>query len=229
MELKPPSHEADSPTGLDVELTMPTEGLEDPEGIAQAQLKRVRVAFPKGMTINAPAGHGLGACSAAQVKLETNLPIECPESSKIGSMEVQTPILEETLKGGVYVEKQGDVPGALTGFYVVFDSKKDGILVKIPAEVKPDPKTWQLIDSFDDSPEAPFSKATLHFPQGPRSPLLTPPKCGRYQITTEISPWSAKDPDNPSPEETVTQSNSFQINKGPGGGPCPNGALEPKL
>jgi hypothetical protein len=228
-EMTPTSHQADSPTGLDVKLAMPTDGLEDPDGIAQSNLKQARITFPRGMAINASAGHGLGACSAAQVKLKTNLPIECPASSKIGSMEVETPILESHLFGDVYIAKQGAVEGALSGLYIVFDSPKDGILIKVAARVQPDPQTGQLTVTIPEIPEAPFAEANLHFPAGPHSVLLTPPKCGKYEITSELSPWSAKDPNNPSAEEMLTQTNSFEVTEGPNGGPCPSGKLEPKL
>jgi hypothetical protein len=220
-ELAPSSKQADSPTGVDVTLTVPSEGLEDPNGISQANVKQTKVTFPKGMAINGSAGQGLGSCSAAQVKLETNLPIECPDSSKIGTMEVETPILESTLKGDVYIAKQGDVKGAITGFYIVFDSPKDGILIKVPAKVEPDPVTGQITVTVEELPEAPFSKATLHFPGGPHATLITPPKCGKYEITSELFPWTGTPP--------VTQTNSFEVSEGPSGGPCPKGNLEPKL
>jgi hypothetical protein len=227
--LVPTNREADSPTGLDVEVKVPTDGLEDPKGISQAHMKRVRVTFPEGMSVNASAGHGLGSCSAQQVKLKTNDPISCPESSKFGSLEIETPILKNTLEGDVYIAKQGDVGGALIGFYIVFDSKEDGILIKIPARVDPDPVTGQLVVTMDESPEAPFSKAMLHFPSGPRATLLNPPKCGSYEIKTEISPWSAEDPDNPTAAETVTQTSPYEVTQGPNGGPCPSGELRARM
>src|SRR4029077_5995804 len=94
VELKPTTAEADSPSGLDIEVKMSTEGLESPTGISQANLKQVRVVFPPEMAVNASAGQGLGACSADQIKLKTNLPIECPDSSKIASVEVESPVIE---------------------------------------------------------------------------------------------------------------------------------------
>jgi hypothetical protein len=218
--LSPTSHQADSPTGLDVDLTMPTDGLEDPNGISQANLKKARITFPEGMAVNPSAGQGLGACSADQIKLETNLPIECPGSSKIGSVQIETPVLEETLKGDVYIAKQGAVGGALIGFYLVFDSKKDGILVKIPARVDPQPN-GQLVVTVDDSPEQPFSAVHMHFPGGPRATLLTPPKCGTYEISSELTPWTGQPP--------VTGTSTFKVTEGPNGGPCPNGGFDPKL
>lgn len=237
IELTPGSKEADSPAGLDIELTMPTEGLEKAEGchekqgdessplapecISQANMKKAKIIFPEGMAINASAGHGLGACSAEQVKLETNKPISCPDSSKIGSVEIETPILERTLTGDVYIAKQGDVGGALIGLYLVFESKRDGIIVKVPGRVDPNPVTGQLVATVDDSPEAPFSTVRMHFPGGPRATLLTPPTCGTKEIKAELTPWSGGAP--------VVQTSTFDVSSGPGGGPCPTNALDPKL
>jgi hypothetical protein len=229
VEIAPSSSQADSPTGLDVEITMPTDGLEDPFGISQANLKLAKIVFPKGMSVNATAGQGLGACAHEQVKLRTNDPIECPDSSKVGTIEIETPLIKETLSGNVYIAKQGAVDGAPIGLYLVFDSKKNGITIKMPGKVVPDPVTGQLAATFDESPEAPFSAVRVHFDQGPRSPLLNPPKCGRYTIAAEMVPWTVKDLDNPDPSEVVTETSTFQVSKGPGGGPCPSGGLEPSL
>ncbi len=219
--LQPTVHQADSPTGLNVSLSMPTKGLEEPDGVAQSDLKQAKITFPEGMAVNASAGQGLGACSADQIKLGTNDPISCPHSSKIGLVEIDTPVLDETLKGAVYIAKQGDVEGSLIGFYLVFDSPKNGILVKLPAKVTPDPQTGQLTVTVAESPEQPFSAVRMHFPGGPRATLLTPPKCGTYQIISELTPWSGGSP--------VTQTSSFEVNQGPNGGPCPTGALGAKL
>ncbi|HWM62951.1 MAG TPA: hypothetical protein VNP96_03080 [Solirubrobacterales bacterium] len=221
MSLAPTSAQADSPSGLDVELQMPTEGLETRDGISQANMKKAVVRFPEGMAVNATAGHGLGSCSAEQVKLKTNEPISCPDSSKVGTIEIDTPLLRETLTGAAYIARQGDVGGALIGLYLVFESKKDGIIVKVPGRVDPDPATGRLTVTVDESPEAPFSAVRMHFPGGPRATLLTPPKCGSYEIEAELFPWTG----GPS----VLQKSSFEVTQGPNGGPCPTGALEPKL
>lgn len=227
--MQPTSQQADSPTGLEVELAMPTAGLEgrddegnpDPEALAQANLKQAKVIFPEGMAVNASAGRGLGACALSQIKLGTNEPISCPESSKIGTVEIETPVIEDTLKGAVYIAHQGDVDGALVGFYLVFDSPENGILVKIPARVDFNSVTGQLITTVVESPQQPFSTVRLKFAQGPRSPLLTPPRCGKYQIEAELTPWTGGPP--------LEQTSIFEINQGPNGGPCPGGGLEPQL
>jgi hypothetical protein len=236
----PSSHQADSPTGMDVNLTVPTAGIEEPGGIAQANLKRARVVLPEGMAVNATAGKGLGACTQAQIGFErrpsdgkivpNDDPVACPDSSKIGTLTVKTPLLPDTFTGTLYIAKQGDNPfGSLLAVYMVIESPRRGILVKLAGLVEPDPKTGQLVVTFNENPEVPFSSLELHLPQGPRSPLLNPPTCGTYQIVTELSPWNAKDPSNPTAAEIVTQKSSYDVNSGPGGGPCPSGNLDAKL
>jgi hypothetical protein len=222
VSLAPTSHEADSPTGLDVSISVPTAGLESPAGIAQSDLKQAVVTLPKGMAVNPAAADGLGACSSAQISLGTNEAVQCPESSKIGSAEIKTPLLEQPLKGSVYLAKQGDNPfHSLLAIYLVVESKERGILVKVPGHVEPQPD-GQLVANFDDNPQVPFSSLTLHFNSGNRAPLLNPPACGSYGIESTLYPWSA-------PTQAHTITSTFQVTSGPGGGPCPSGELAPKL
>jgi len=233
MSLKPTTKQAESSSGLDVGISFSSEGLEDPDGLSQAHLKRAIVTLPQGMNVNPASADGLAACTQAQLGMVDGVPnddpVQCPDASKIGTVELKTPILAETLKGNVYLAKQGDNPfGTLLGLYVVAESKERGVLIKIPGRV--DIKdNGQLVSTFDDNPQAPFSSLKLHFNSGSRAPLMTPQKCGTYQIVSELTPWSAEDPDNPTAAETVTKNSSFEINSGPGSGPCPDGSLQPKL
>lgn len=233
MSLQPSTKQAESASGLDVEITSSTEGLEDPDGISQAHLKRATVTLPPGMSVNPASADGLAACTQAQLGMvngvPNNEPVQCPDASKIGTVELKTPILEETLTGNVYLAKQGDNPfGTLLGLYVVAESKERGVLIKIPGKVQVKDK-GQLVSTFDDNPQAPFSSLKLNFNSGARAPLMTPQRCGTYQIVSELTPWSAADPDNPTPAETVTRTSAFEITSGPGGGGCPSGALLPTL
>jgi hypothetical protein len=230
VDLQPTSHQADSPTGMDVEIAMPTEGLENPQGIGQANLDNVTVTFPKGMSVNPSASQGLGACTPEEVKLGSNADDECPLSSKIGTVEVDTPLIQDTLTGNVYLAAQRNNPfDSSVGLYLVFSSKKDGITIKVAGKVVPDPITGQLTTVFTENPEAPFSRLAMHLNSGPRAPLVSPPRCGTYAIHSELSPWSAADPANPAPSEIVAGDSSYEVTSGPGGGPCPTGALDAKL
>ena len=229
-ELIPTNTEADSPTGLNVEITMPIDGVLSPTGVSQANLNTATVTFPKGMSINPAASHGLEACTLAQIKLKSNDPDECPEASKVGSVEIETPLIRETLTGDVYVARQRENPfNSTLGLYMAFDSARDGVRIKVAGRLITDPQTGQLTSVFTENPEAPFSRLALKFNGGPRAALINPPTCGTYAIRSEFSPWSAASPANPTPAEIVVDDSTYAVTSGPNGSPCPSEALQPQL
>ena len=57
---------ASNPSGLDLGIEMPGEGLKSPEAeTSEAQFKRAEVTLPVGMTVNPSVAAGLGVCSPA--------------------------------------------------------------------------------------------------------------------------------------------------------------------
>jgi hypothetical protein len=233
IESQATSDSAETGTGIDFSLSFDDEGLTNPDGIAQSQLKKAVTTLPEGLTINPSIGEGLGVCSPADLDRET-LAAEpgqgCPNASKIGTVQVDTPLVDEPIQGSVFQAQQDDpttpAPGAenpfdsLLAFYIVLKNTDLGVLVKIPAIVEPDPKTGQLAVTVDNAPQIPFSSFSLHFREGQRAALVTPPACGTYTTEAELYPWS--DPANP---RTVTS--SFEITQGVGDGPCPSGGVPP--
>jgi hypothetical protein len=235
MSLNPTSREADSPSGLEVELTVPTQGLLEPEGIAQANLKSAKVTLPEGMALNPAAAQGLGACTLEEIGMSQHgvpngQPVQCPNSAKVGTLEVETPLLDGDFTGDLYVAKQQANPfGSLLALYMVIESRERGVLVKLAGKVEPDPRSGRLAVTFDKNPEIPFSRLKLNVPQTSRSPLINPPSCGNYEISAELTPWNAVDPPGGGPKQTVVETSRFTVDRGPNGGPCPSGALEPRL
>lgn len=212
----PTNPEAAAPTGLQTTLRIPQN--EAPKSRATSMLKSAVVSLPQGMTINPAAGDGLGSCSAAQVGFaETKAP-ECPDSAKIGSVEIEVPALEDTLEGAVYQRTPED--GELFRFWVVTDEQ--GVRLKIPAEIEANPLTGQLTTVFDGIPvlggipQAPFEELRLNVFSGPRAPLATPPTCGTYFTEFQFAPWSGKPP--------VQGKAPMQITSG-----CNKGGFDPRL
>jgi hypothetical protein len=221
---------ASNPSGLDFELTLPNQwpSKANPGAITEAQPKKVEVTLPKGVSVNPSQAEGLATCSPADYKRERydSRPGEgCPEASKIGSVEVSTPLLKEKASGALYVATPYENPtGAMIALYLVAKIRDRGILVKQAGKVEPDSRTGQLVSTFDDIPQLPFSSFKLHFREGGRSPLITPPGCGTFQTLARFTPWSAQDPDNPAPDEVVERSEAtFTIDHGVDGGACPTG------
>ena len=232
-EAAPSTSSAESPSGLDFSIGFNQEGgLLNPDGIAQSTLKRIVTTLPKGVTINPSVGEGLGYCTRADYERESLDIAEgegCPNDSKIGTVSVQTPLVErEELKGSLYLAQQGDPAtpelenpfDSLIAFYIVIRDEREGILVKVPVKVEPDPHTGQLITTAENLPQTPFSRFNLHFREGQRSPLTTPPACGSYDVVSKLTPWS-------DPGRVLTQASTFKVTSGIAGGPCPPGGIPP--
>jgi hypothetical protein len=190
----PTDPEAAAPTGLDAELVIPQD--ETPVGRGTSTLKGAVVTLPAGLAINPSAGDGLGACSPEQVGYGKSEPSHCPDSAKIGSVEIEAPALADTLHGSVY--QRTPEPGHLFGFWLVTDEQ--GVHLKLPAEIEADPLTGQLttvfagIPALGGNPQFPISDLKLDVFGGPRAPLATPASCGTYQTHYSFTPWSGKPP-----------------------------------
>jgi hypothetical protein len=214
---RPSTDRAASPSGLDVSLDVDDEGLTNPEGIAQSDIKDVAVTLPAGVTLNPSLAEGLSACSEADLARETVSSEEgCPEASNVGSVEVKTPLLpDNTLRGALYVATPYENPAhSLIALYLVIKDPGLGVIVKQTGRVEPDPKTGQLISTFEELPQFPLGHVEVHLLAGGRSPLITPPGCDSFETVAELTPWA-------NPSSTYKTTSSFQITHGVGGGPCP--------
>lgn len=211
--LAPTTTSAASPTGLHVDLHLP-----QPEGateLGEADLRKAVVTLPEGIEINPAGADGLAGCSPAQIELDGGKPAQCPDAAKVGTVEVATPLLEQPLKGGVYVATPYENPfGSLLALYIAVDDPRTGIVVKLAGQVEADPVTGQLTTSFDESPQLPFADFRLDFFEGPRAALKTPATCGTFTTSAVLTPWTA-------PEgEDATRSSSFDVTSGPNGSAC---------
>lgn len=214
VSIQPTSHQPDAPTGLEVSISVSPDGLNNPDGLAQAPLKRAVLTLPDGMTVSPAGAAGLGACGPAQVGLHSlkdpRGPGGCPSEAKIGTVEVDTPLLEQPLEGEVYVASQQDNPfGTLLALYIV--ARGPGVIVKLPGRVDPDPVTGRLTATFDNNPQLPFSQLTVRLKGGPHGPLANPPDCGMKTASADLSPWSADDPNHPVSGEIRTRSDAIII------------------
>ena len=200
---QPTTHEADKPTGLEFEQRLPqveTFGVN-----ATPALKDTTIVFPQGMTVDPSSADGLGTCSDAQIGYESQLehptlfdftlaPPACPESSKIGTLELETPLIPGKLYGEVFLAAQNENPFHSTfATYIVVNDPITGVVLKLAGELKADPSTGQLTAVFDETPQLPFSDLKVHFFGGPRAELATPPNCGIYTTNSVLEPWSAPD------------------------------------
>jgi hypothetical protein len=213
ISVAPDGQAASTPTGLSIGLHVPQEESLNPTGLAEADVKDTTVTLPAGVQLSPAAADGLLACSLEAVGLQSAGKPTCPEASKVGTVEITTPLLADKLTGAAYLATQDSNPfGSLVALYIVAEDPTAGILVKLAGKVVPDPVTGQLVSTFEDTPPLPFSELKLSFFGSARAPLSTPPLCGVYMTRASIAPWSGNAPAEPS--------SSFEITSGPGGAPC---------
>jgi hypothetical protein len=214
ISVSPDGTQGSSPTGLQVGVHVAQDASLNPTGLAESAIKDTTVALPAGVTLNPAAADGLLACGLGEIALESAGEQSCPEASKVGTVEIKTPLLPNPLTGAVYLAAQNANPfGSLVALYIAVYDPVSGVRVRFAGEVKPDPVTGQLVSTFKNTPQLPFEDLTLHFFGGSRAPLGTPAACGSYSAAAAFAPWSGN------PAANVS-SPPFNITSGPGGSPC---------
>jgi hypothetical protein len=212
---------------------------------ADAAVKATTLYLPPGVFASAGASQGLETCTSkgfgfegpeplgplgpeAEIKelLENNKfsqaalnKIECPESAKMGTVDIETPFLEEHVLGNVYLSREDTSPfKSPLVLYIFGETPASHVQVKLAGIVEPQPN-GQLKSVFANTPPVQFSKLTLHLRDDPRSSQSTPEKCGSYESVGMFEASSK-------PGATTPATSSFSINEGAGGGPC-NPAFAP--
>jgi hypothetical protein len=226
IEAKPTTNVADAPSGLHFDLHLPQAENEDPEGLSEADLRTAKVTLPQGLLVNPSSADGLEGCSLSQVGYRgieegretfSAAAPECPDASKVGKVEVDTPLVDHPLPGAVYLANPHENPfNSLIAIYITVDDPQTGVVVKLSGKVEPDPVSGQLTTTVKESPQTPFEDFKLDFFEGARAPLRTPAICGTHTTTTSLTPWTA-----PASGPDATPSDSFETTKSPSGGACP--------
>ena len=152
--------------GLTTDVHVPQEGQLNATGLANSNIKDIKVTLPEGVAINPAAANGLEACSEGLIGYlpgESSPPSElrftpklpgsvgsseplqpglnfCPDASKIATVKIRTPLLPNPLEGAVYLASQNANPfGSLVAMYIVAEDPVSGSLVKLPGEVSLNP------------------------------------------------------------------------------------------
>jgi hypothetical protein len=225
---------ASTPTGLNVEVSLPTEA----GGLGESATRQATVTLPQGLELSPSAANGLQACSETQAGFEggqaetdpfspgapeplrfSSATASCPSASKVGLARIKSPDLAHELTGGVYLAEPapngeaGKNPfDSLIALYLIAEDPASGVRVKLAGDGIINETNAQIQSTFTDTPQVPLERLRLHFFEGPHASLTTPALCGTYTTTSSFTPWSG----TPSAEP----SSSFQITGGPEGRAC---------
>jgi hypothetical protein len=213
--ITPDSADAETPAGLSVDLKEPQEGLSNPVGVSQSDIKTTTAVLPEGVAVNPGAAAGLGACQFADDGIGTTGPPSCPISSKLGTVVIQTPLLQQNIVGNVYL-LQSNPPNVR----LLISAYAEGTYIKLLSEAALNETTGQMTVTVPNTPQFPLSSVKISFGGGPQAALVTPPTCGVFGTTSDFTPWSTPFVSD------ARATDSFPITAGVGGGPCVSSASE---
>ena len=209
----PTTDQADSPSGMDIIAKVPQ--TQSPTVPSASEIKSIRVTMPEGMSINPNAADGKQACTDAEGAIGTLEGAQCPQSSKIGILTLDSSALPGPISGAMYLAE----PEPGQRYRVLFAADGYETHIKLIGIVEPDPATGRITVRFDDLPQSPLQEFDLHLFGAERGLLAMPERCGSYTVESEFSPWA---------EVLGSQivSTEFTVDSGPNGSPCP-GASRP--
>jgi len=200
---------AGAPASMAFDVEIPQTN--DVDTTAQSDLRTTTVKLPAGVRLNPSSADGLLGCSSTEIALRSNSSPACPDAAKVGTVRIETPLLDVPVTGHVYLAKPFDNPfGSLVAIYLVASGQ--GVTLKLPGQVSMNPDTGQITTTFDNTPQLPFSRLHLEFKTGPRAPLAVPNRCGVYTTHADFTGWNGS---------TVSRDSSFSLTQNAKGKPCP--------
>jgi len=236
ISVAPDQHETSTPSGLNVEVTVPQATTLSAGGLDEADIKDTTMTLPEGLPANAGSANGLETCGVGETgfmnqevpalngdtgsTLEkelgeqrfTSAGVTCPDASKIGEVSVRTPLLEHELTGFVYMGEQDTDPfTSPLVLYLIAEDPVSGVLVKLAGEIQIS-ETGQITSVFKETPPLPFESLKVHLFDGPRASQATPAYCRPYETKASFVPSSGG--------ADAQASSSFTPQSGPNGTSC---------
>jgi hypothetical protein len=247
IEVKTDEHTASTPSGLTVEVSVPQEGTLTEGERAEADIRSTTLALPPELETSAGAANSLATCGVAQAgfnegsgSLGTQLEEQsfsfvsslaareagaephCPDASKIGTVEINTPFLSKPVTGSLYLASQDTNPFASPlVLYLIAEEPESKVLVKLAGEVEI-MSNGQLVSRFKKTPQVAFEHLKLHLFNGSSSGAetaaqATPARCGATSATASFETWSEKEGE-PFPKSSSPE--GLAITAGPHGTAC---------
>lgn len=198
LQVRPETTQADSPSGYEVEVSVPQRS--EPDGLATPDLKDIAVTLPAGTSLSPAFANGLEACSAAQFAAAG-----CPNASRMGTAEIISPLVAEPLKGSVYF----GTPSASAKYPLLVRLSDADMAIELAGRAEPDPGSGRVTAVFEDAPQLPFEHFRLALFGGPGAPLDNPQSCGTASSSAAITAYGGA---------TAAPSSSFTVSGtcGPG-------------
>jgi hypothetical protein len=203
------TRDADTAAGLTVNVKSPQEGLLSATGLGSSNIQGTSVLLPEGLVLDPNRAEGLASCPLAESGIGTEGSPSCPATSQVGTLQVSTPILPDTIEGGVYV-----LPSSPPDLDLLLSGYADGTYLKMVGVVALNEATGRVTLSFPDAPLLPFSDVRVSLSGGAQAALVTPAACGVYVASSDTTPWVT-----PAVGDAF-ETGSIEIASEPSGGAC---------
>jgi hypothetical protein len=250
IETVPEKTQADTPSGYEIDLKFP-QAANTFGALAKPELKNATVTLPAGVSLSPATTSGpnaLEGCTAAQIDLqgtergnghpggngspyddglEHASPGRCPENSRVGTVKIKTPLLEEALEGHLFLaqpqcggagQPECTEAAAENGeiFKLYLEATGSGVIIKLAGSVEVGGHgshslanglaPGQVRTKFLENPEMPVEDVKVTLPGGERASLVNPQGCGMATTMSDLEPWSA-----PESGSNTTPSSSFGV------------------
>lgn len=180
------NREADAPTFATAEIRVPAP--KEPRVIAHVQ--EAELVMPEGFELSPTAASGapLAGCTDEQFDRFGEGPVKCPEASRIGEVEFDSPVLPKgAIKGPIFLGMP--TPGKKLRFVATaaLGPEDDAVRVKLEAVATVNPDTGQVTVRMSGLPPVPFTLFRFTFRGGNNAIVASPRTCGvREQRTTAV-------------------------------------------
>ena len=178
-----------------------------------SELRTSRITLPEGFTINPNAADGKVACPESATSIGTLFAAQCPEFSKVATLDLDIAALPGPIRGAIYLAE----PKPGEPYRIVLAADGFSTHVKLLGSVRTDPQTGRVTLALEDLPQSPLQKFDLHVFGSERGLFASPPKCGHTPTMAEFVPW----------DHELLNSNStdfMDFTNGPNGTGCPGAA-----
>ena len=167
-----PTASATSPTGFKFDLYAKNEGLTSSEGIASAEIKKAVVTLPQA---SPPTPSPKAEACGGRIQIHDGRDgTGCTEESKVGSVEVESPVVKQTVKAPSSSPTSTKTPSTTSSPSTSSCATPTTGHDQSALKVEPNPVTGQLTTTFDNLPQLPFSHFHLSLPPGPAQPADHP-------------------------------------------------------
>ncbi|MDE3069413.1 MAG: hypothetical protein KGJ43_01665, partial [Acidobacteriota bacterium] len=206
LSITPSTTRSDSPLGLTVAMRLPS---------GSAEMQSAAVTLPSGVSLNPAVASGLEACTDSQLGVGTGNPVGCPAASRVGTVEISTPLLSTALVGSIYIGQplsQKPESGEEYRLFLAAENAADNISVRMIGQLAANAETGRLTATFANTPPLPWSELKLVLDSGARAPLASPEACGSASATSSL---------RASTGASATPGSSYTVDWNGEGGSCP--------